>query len=142
MNTMKRKNIDYLVEQFWKNGYLTVSRKFGTYLPEPEKIGRFEVDIIAKQGKEYALGVTISEEDFKDPGLLDRITFLATRRTKFTQKPVLLYIGVPEEHLLLAKGLIDSLSNEIKTNIRLFNIVDKSLPQLSYPRKTRKVPVA
>jgi hypothetical protein len=142
MNTPKRKNIDYLVEQFWKNGYLTVSRKFGTYLPEPEKIGNFEVDIIAKQGKEYAVGITISEDDFKDPKLLDRISFLATRRTKFTQKQVLLYIGVPEEHLLLAKGLIDSLSNEIKNNIRLFNLVDKSLPQLNHSHETRKVPIS
>ncbi len=142
MNTLKRKTIDYLIEQFWKNGYLTVSRKFGTYLPEPEKIGCFDVDIIARQGKDYALGITLTEEDFRDPKLLDRITFLATRHTKFTQKPVLLYIGVPDEHLLLAKGLLDSLSNEIKTNIKLFNLVEKSLPQLSHSRKTRKVPIS
>ena len=142
MNNVKRKNIDYLIEQFWKNGYLTVSRKYGTYLPEPEKIGGFDVDIIARQGKDYALGITISEEDFKDSELLERISYLATRKTKFTRKQVLLYIGVPEEHLLLAKGLIDSLPNEIKTNISLFNIVDKSLPQLSRSRKIRKVPVS
>jgi hypothetical protein len=142
MNTIKRKNIDFLVEQFWKNGYLTISRKFGTYLPEPEKIGGFEVDIIARQGKDYALGITISEEDFKDSELLKRITFLATRHTKFTQKPVVLYIGIPEEHILLAKGLIDSLSNEIKTNIRLFKLVDKSLPQLNHSVIPHRVPIA
>ncbi|HEY6906103.1 MAG TPA: hypothetical protein VI230_01460 [Ignavibacteriaceae bacterium] len=142
MDTIKRKNIDYLIEQFWKNGYLTLSRKFGTYLPEPEKIGGFDVDIIAKQGKEYALGITISEEDFRDPKLLDRISFLATRKTKFTQKQVLLYIGIPEEHLLLAKGLIDSLSNDIKTNIKLFSLADKSLPPLTRSKNSRKVPIA
>ncbi len=142
MNTIKRKNIDYLIEQFWKNGYLTVSRKFGTYLPEPEKIGGFDVDIIARQGKDYALGITISEEDFKDPRLLDRISYLATRKTRFTRKQVLLYIGVPEENLLLAKGLIDSLSNEIKTNIRLFNLVDEFLPPISRSLETRKVPIS
>ncbi len=142
MNTMKRKNIDYLIEQFWKNGYLTVSRKLGTYLPEPEKIGGFEVDIIARQGKDYAIGITLSEDDLKDPQLLDRITYLATRRTKFTQKKVVLYIGVPEEHLLLAKGLINTLSNEIKSNIKLFSIIDKSLPSLNQSRKTRRVPVS
>jgi hypothetical protein len=142
MNTLKRKNIDYLIEQFWKNGYLTVSRKFGTYLPEPEKIGGFEVDIIAKQGKDYALGITLTEEDFKDPKLLDRISFLATRHTKFTQKPVLLYISVPDEHILLAKGLLNSLPNDVKKNIKLFGFVEKSLPQLSHTRKTRKVPIS
>jgi len=142
MNALKRKNIDYLIEQFWKNGYMTVSGKFGTYLPEPEKIGGFDVDIIARQVKDYALGITISEDDFKDPQLLERISYLATRRTKFTQKKVLLYIGVPEEHILLAKGLIDSLSNEIKANIRLFNIVDKSLPQLDRSHETRRAPIS
>ena len=142
MNTLKRKNIDFLIEQFWKNGYLTVSRKLGTYLPEPEKIGGFDVDIIAKQGKDYALGITLSEEDFRDPKLLDRISFLATRHTKFTQKPVALYIGVPDEYLLIAKGLLNSLSNEIKINIRLFNLVDKSLPQLDHSFKTRKAPIS
>ncbi len=142
MNSLKRKNIDFLIEQFWKNGYLTVSRKLGTYLPEPEKIGGFDVDIIAKQGKDYALGITLSEEDFRDPKLLDRISFLATRHTKFTQKPVVLYIGVPDEHLLITKGLLDSLSNEIKINIRLFNLVDKSLPQLDHSFKTRKAPIS
>jgi len=142
MNNLKRKNIDYLIEQFWKNGYLTISRKFGTYLPEPEQIGGFDVDIIAKQGKDYALGITLTNEDFKDQKLLDRISFLATRHTRFTQKPVLLYIGVPEEYLSLAKGLIDSLSNEVKNNIKIFSIVDKSLPRLNYLQKKQKVPIA
>ena len=142
MNNLKRKDVDYLIEQFWKNGYLTISRKFGTYLPEPEKIGGFDVDIIAKQGKNYALGSTLTKEDFKDPKLLDRITFLATRHTKFTQKPVFLYIGVPEEYLSIAKGLVDSLSNEIKINIKIFAIVDKSLPGINYLRKKQKVPIA
>lgn len=142
MNVMKRKNIDYLIEQFWKNGYLTVRRKFGTYLPEPEKIGGFDVDIIARQGKDYAIGITLSEEDFKDSKLLDRISYLATRRTRFTQKKVALYIGVPEEHLLLAKGLINTLSNEIKSNIMLFSIIDKSLPRIKRSQRTRKVPVS
>ncbi len=142
MNTIKRKNIDYLIEQFWKNGYMTVSRKFGTYLPEPGQIGGFDVDIIARQVKDYALGITLSEEDFKDSKLLDRISFLATRRTKFTQKKVVLYIGVPEEHLLLTKGLINSLSNDIKSNIMLFSIIDKSLQQINHSRRTRKIPIS
>ncbi len=46
MNENVRKNVDQLVDQFWKRGYFTVSRKFGTYLPEPSKVGGFDVDII------------------------------------------------------------------------------------------------
>lgn len=142
MDNLKRQNIDYLIEEFWKNGYLTVSRKFGTYLPEPEKIGGFDVDIIARQGKDYALGITLTGDDFKNPKLLDKIIFLATRHTRFTQKPVQLYIGVSEQNLELAKALLDSLSNDIKTNIKLFYLMDKSLPLLNHPRKPRKVPIS
>ncbi len=142
MENLKRQNIDYLIEEFWKNGYLTISRKFGTYLPEPERIGGFDVDIIARQNKDYALGITLTSDDFKNPKLLERIIFLSTRHTRFTQKPVQLYIGVPEEHFQLAKGLIDSLSNDIKTNIKLISLIDKSLPRLHSPRKPRKVPIS
>ena len=56
MNENARKNVDQLVEQFWKRGYFTVSRKFGTYLPEPSKVGNFDVDIIARYKKDYAIG--------------------------------------------------------------------------------------
>jgi hypothetical protein len=142
MENLKRQNIDYLIEEFWKNGFLTVSRKFGTYLPEPEKIGGFDVDIIARQNKDYALGITLNSDDFKNPKLLERIIFLATRHTRFTQKPVQLYIGVPEENFQLAKGLIDTLSNELKTNIKLIRLVDRSLPRLHSSRKPRKVPIS
>ncbi len=142
MENLKRQNIDYLIEEFWKNGYLTISRKFGTYLPEPEKIGGFDVDIIARQNKDYALGITLASDDFKNPKLLERIIFLSTRHTRFTQKPVQLYIGVPEEQFQLAKGLIDSFTNDIKTNIKLISLIDKSLPRLRAPRKNRKMPIS
>lgn len=51
LELMKRRTIDLLVEQFWKQGYLTISRKYGTYLPEPNKVGGFDVDIIGRQKK-------------------------------------------------------------------------------------------
>ena len=66
LELMKRRTIDLLVEQFWKRGYLTVSRRFGTYLPEPSKIGKFDVDIIAKYKNNYAIGITLSNEDLDD----------------------------------------------------------------------------
>ncbi len=48
MNTSERYIVDSLVAQFWKRGYLTVSRRFGTYLPEPERVGEFNVDVVAR----------------------------------------------------------------------------------------------
>ena len=39
LDLMKRQSVDLLIDQFWKNGYLTISRKFGTLLPEPQRWG-------------------------------------------------------------------------------------------------------
>ena len=77
MESAKRKYIDLLVEEFWKQGYLTVSRKYGTYLPEPAKVGDYDVDIIARFKKNYAIGITLSEEDLNDHNLINKIKFLS-----------------------------------------------------------------
>ena len=128
MNLAKRKNIDLLVEHFWKHGYMTISRKFGTYLPEPEKLGGFDIDIIAKHKGNYAIGVSLSEEDFNNSKLLEKINYLATRQTKFTNKKVILFLGVPEAYYQNAKALLELLKPEIKKNIKLFRLVDRSFP--------------
>ncbi|QQS36729.1 MAG: hypothetical protein IPM56_01860 [Ignavibacteriales bacterium] len=122
---MKRKSIDLLVEQFWKQGYLTLSRKFGTYLPEPTKIGNFDIDIVAKQKKNYAIGITLSPEDFAGTGLIDKINFLATRHTRFSNKKVTLFVGVPAEFIRNAKAVLELLNPEIRKNIKLIEIIDR-----------------
>lgn len=136
MNTIKRKNIDLLVEEFWKLGYLTVSRKYGTYLPEPSKVGKFEVDIVARQRKNYAIGITLGYSDLNDPSLIDKLNFLATRQTKYSNKRVILFVGVPGELFKNMKVLIDSLNPEVKNNIKLFEIIDRSI--IPNRRKLRK----
>jgi hypothetical protein len=124
----KQRSVDLLVEKFWKQGYLTVSRKFGTYLPEPSKVGNFDIDIVARYKKNYAIGITLTESDLKDPRLLEKLSYLATRQTKFTNKKVLLFIGVPNNLFKLAKELTDFLDQTARRNIRLFPIVEKYIP--------------
>ncbi len=124
----KRRSIDLLVEQFWKQGYLTVSRRYGTYLPEPSKVGKFEIDILARYKKNYAIGITLTEDDLKDPKILEKLSYLATRQTKFTNKRVLLFVGVPNEYFKIAKELTDFLDQSARKNIRLFPIVEKYIP--------------
>lgn len=123
INLSKRKYVDSLVDHFWKNGYLTVSRKFGTFLPEPAKVGEYDVDVIAKYKNSYAIGVTLQEDDFNNPELLTRLTFLATRQNKFTHKRVTLFVGAPEKHFKTAKALLENLHEDIRKNIRLFPLV-------------------
>jgi hypothetical protein len=137
MNENIRKNVDQLVEQFWKRGYLTVSRKFGTYLPEPSKVGNFDVDIIARYKKDYAIGLTLTEQDLQNINLSEKITYLATRHTKYTNKKVRLFVGVPVNYFKQAKILIEQLDKDVQQNIKLFQIVDKTLPSV---RKSKSVP--
>ncbi|MGE5846635.1 MAG: hypothetical protein ACM34O_07920 [Ignavibacteria bacterium] len=122
---MKRKSVDLLVEQFWKNGYLTIRRKFGTYLPEPAKVGNFDVDIIARYKDSYAIGLTLTKNDMNNAKIKEKIIFLATRQTRFTNKQVKLFIGADETIYKNAKALIEILDNDVKKNIRLFQIIDK-----------------
>ena len=118
-DVVKRRSIDLLIDQFWKNGYLTISRKFGTYLPEPKRLGGFEVDIIARYKKDYAIGITLNEDDLEEDGLKERIKFLATRQTKFTNKNVLLFVGIPLYLKKKFEHIISSFSDYIVQNIRV-----------------------
>ncbi len=133
----KRESVDLLIEQLWRNGYTTLSRKFGTYLPEPEKVGGFEIDIVARQNKSYAIGITLSEEDMVDPDLLRRIKYLATRKTKFSNHSVQLFIGVPLVHFEKISLLISSFGEDVQKNIQLFRIVDNRL-NAERKERTRK----
>jgi len=126
-NINNRKLVDSVIDQFWKLGYLTVSRKYGTYLPEPPKIGQYEVDAVARQNDNYAIGIALSESDFADPKLLQRITYLASRQTKYSNKKVMLLVGVPQAKVRMAKELIEYMPFEAKLNIKIFPIANEPL---------------
>jgi hypothetical protein len=127
MNEDPRKNIDLLLVQFWKRGYMTVSRRYGTYLPEPAKVGMFDVDIVARHKDDYAIGINLSQTDFTDDKIVNKLKYLATRRTKFTNRKVKLFVGVSNKYFTHAKRLLEQLEPEVQKNIKLFQIVTKIL---------------
>jgi hypothetical protein len=136
MNTDRRRDVDLLIEEFWKKGYLTLYRKFGTYLPEPSNIGEFEVDVIAKLKDNFAIGITLSDQDFKDSSFIkNKLSYLAQRQTRGSNKKVQLFVGVSLLNLKYAKTLLDELDPETKKNIKLFPITDK--PDLSIRKENR-----
>ena len=137
MNENERKNVDQLVQQFWKKWYFTEIRKFGTYLPEPSKVGNFDVDIIARYKKDYAIGITLAEQDLQKINLSEKLTYLATRHTKYSNKKVKLFVGVPVICFKQAKILIEQLDADVQKNIKLFQIVDERLPSV---RRRKRVP--
>jgi hypothetical protein len=139
INTDDRKNVDLLVNQFWKLGYFTISRRYGTFLPEPSKVGRFDVDIIGKQKKRYAIGITVTEKDLNNGNLREKLEYLATRHTKFSNEPVMLIVGVPISLYKHVKNLLNQIVPEIRKNIKLMQILDKSIESNKISGRKSKV---
>lgn len=140
MNTERRKDVDLLIEEFWRKGYLTIFRKYGTYLPEPSNIGGFDVDVIARQKDNYAIGITLTDQDFKDAAFIrNKLSYLAQRQTKGSNKKVLLFVGVSALNYKYAKTVIDQLDPDTKRNIRLFLIEEKQNLNVRKNSRTNKV---
>lgn len=118
----KRERVDSLIDHLWKNGYLTLSRKYGRYLPSPPPIGQFEVDAIAKYKKKIAIGLTISEEDINDPRLISKIEYIITKHPNYQSGRITLFLGVPAQYTLKLEMLISTLGEEIRRNIKIVSV--------------------
>ena len=123
--TKEQEQVDQLVKQFWKYGYLTVKRKFGTYLNEPDQIGDYDIDAIGKQLNDYAIGITLTTEDFSNQSLVEKITFLASRHTKYSHKEVMLIIGAPFKLKNEVAVLMNRISPTIRKNIKVVYFSEK-----------------
>ncbi|MCL6493281.1 MAG: hypothetical protein K6T54_00730 [Ignavibacterium sp.] len=140
MNYDRRKDVDALIEQFWKRGYMTVSRKYGTYLPEPDKVGSYDVDVIARYNDSFAIGIVLTDEDFFDlKKTQNKIVYLSTRQTKFNGKKVALFVGVSLKNYKTAKSILETLPNEVRKNIRLIQIIDRQNSEQTAKRKNNNV---
>ena len=128
--SVRQRKVDDLVSHFWKNGYLTLSRKFGTYLPDPGNVGKYEVDAIGKLKKKYAIGVTLTEEELNDPKIYTKLEYLATRHTKYSNKKVTLFVGVPTSLLSKVKLCISNLTTDAKKSIKVVPIEIDTNPKL------------
>jgi hypothetical protein len=126
MNISERKTIDLLVNEFWRLGFFTVSRRLGTYLPEPENVGKFRVDVIGRQKEKYAIGITLSKEDIYNSYLLEKIDYLASRKSRTSGKSITLFIGVEDIYLKRVKELLLNIDEKIRRNIRLVRIEENN----------------
>jgi len=129
--SVKQQNIDDLIGHFWRNGYLTLSRRFGKYLPEPNNVGDFKVDAIGKQRKKYIIGLVLTEKDLNDTKTTAKLEFLATRHTKYSGKRVTLFVGVPKHLIKDTKYKISLLSVEAQKCIKIVSIGKKTNKQLT-----------
>ena len=139
MNISERKAIDILVSEFWRLGFFTVSRRFGTYLPEPENIGRFKVDAIGRLKEKYAIGITLYKEDIFSSDLIEKINYLASRKTKFSDKPIILIIGVPDVYFKQVKEILSNVDDKLRKNIKLIRIIDEKIDSRRKSKQTQQI---
>ncbi len=139
----RKEKIDLLVKHFWEEGYSIIKRKFGIYLSDPPKIRRlskspidssesidrpsrrvsnYEIDILARKRKDYAIGLCLDSTDLNDSHILEKIRFLATRKTNYSNHPVCLFLGITNEIYNKVRELIYSLDYESRKNIKLFSL--------------------
>jgi len=137
----RKKNIDLLVSHLWKLGYTIIKRKLGTYLSEPPAVNGYEIDIVAKVHRQYAMGVCIDKKDLQDSKLLEKISYLASRKTKTGNKDVFLFLGFPFDIYKTVKDLVSSLDDSTKRNIFLvpvYETVQSDLFSPSYDKVFQK----
>ena len=117
-----QERVDRLIDHFRLKGYMTLSRRFGKYLPTPQPVGNYEVDAVGKYKKKVALGITLTEEDLDDPKVFSKLSFLATKYAHLQSKSVALFVGVQSSLFNKAKNVINSLDEEAKKRIKLVRI--------------------
>ena len=126
MNISEKKAIDLLVNEFWRLGFFTVSRRLGTYLPEPENVGKFRVDVIGRQKEKYAIGITLGKDDIYKSDLLEKIDYLASRKLRSSGKSITLFIGVNDIYFKRVKELLLNIDEKIRRNIKLVRIEENN----------------
>jgi len=126
MNISDKKAIDLLVNEFWRLGFFTISRRLGTYLPEPENVGNFRVDVIGRQKEKYAIGITLTKDDIYNSNLLEKVSYLASRKTRSSRKSITLFIGVADIYFKRVKELLLNIDEKVRRNIKLVCIEENN----------------
>lgn len=139
MNIPEKRAIDLLVNEFWRLGFFTISRRLGTYLPEPANVGEFKIDAVGRLKEKYAIGIVLDKEDIFNPDLLEKISYLASRKSRSSKKTVTLFIGVEDDYFKRVKELLSSLDEKIRKNVKLIRIEESNLNTHQTTNRPRQV---
>lgn len=139
MNVSERKAIDLLVNEFWRLGFFTLSRRLGTYLPEPENVGKFQVDVIGRQKEKYAIGITLSKEDIYKSDLLEKVNYLVSRKSRSSGKSITLFIGMSDIYYKRVKGLLQNIDETLRRNIKLVRIEENNFSNRKRSNQSQQI---
>lgn len=126
----RKERIDDLAWHLMTRGYIITQRKFGKYLAEPPKVAGYDVDLIGKKGKDYLIGLIVDSDDSFTKEFTEKIEILAGRKTKYTYRPVPLYLSVAADRLNELRKSLSAVSDESRKNIRIHVYTSAQLPSL------------
>jgi len=139
MDISERKAIDSLVNEFWRLGFFTVSRRLGTYLPDPDNVGKYQVDVIGRQKERYAIGIILNKDEIFKSDLLEKISYLASRKSRTSGKSISLFIGVTDYYFKRMKELLLNIDEKIRRNIKLVRIEENNFGAQERPSQSHQM---
>ena len=120
-NSIEKKDLlGLLIPKLWLEGYHIIYRKFGKYLQAPPPVGEYEIDLVAKKGNSFAIALCLSANEIDNPALIEKIRFLASRRSRFNKQPIQLFIGIDTNNYFRLARLLQMLDNDEKKSIKSF----------------------
>jgi hypothetical protein len=122
--------LNLLVPKLWWDGYSVISRRFAKHLPEPERVGLYDVDVVARHGDTYLIGLSITAAELNDAKLVEKIKFLASRKSRYTNQPIRLWLGVDQPHYARLMAILKQLPEEERKNVKCISVVVTPAPTL------------
>ncbi|MCE1187708.1 MAG: hypothetical protein LWX56_01095 [Ignavibacteria bacterium] len=128
----KRDLVDMLIHKIRLEGYQILNRRFGKYLPDPQPIGNYTFDILAKRNGVFVLGLCLDAVDFTQNDLAAKIEYLATRTSRYSNLPVVLFIGIDQSLYVRLAHILQQLPSDVRQHIRSHPLTDAPLPDLFF----------
>lgn len=128
----KKDLIDAMLHRIRMEGFQTVARKHGKYLPPPAPVGSYEIDVLAKRAGVYGIGLALDAQDLVQSSLPAKIEYLATRTSRISKKPVFLFLGIDQTHYVKLAQLLQGLPAEVRAQIRTYPMTAEPEPNLFF----------
>lgn len=131
--TEERKElVESLIQKIRMEGYQIVNRRYGKFVPAPQPVGGHEVDILAKRNGSFIIGLCLASGDFAGSDLEEKVRYLASRTSKYSNTPVKLYIAIDQSIYVRLAKILQDLPHELRHRIRAYPLTNAEMPDLFF----------
>ncbi|MBI5727532.1 MAG: hypothetical protein HY965_06745 [Ignavibacteriales bacterium] len=128
----RKELVESLIQKIRLEGFQIVNRRYGKFVPAPQPVGGHDIDILAKRSGSFIIGLCIASGDFSDSGLEEKVRYLASRTTKYSNTPVKLYIAIDQSVYVRLAKILQNLPHELRHRIRAYPLTNAETPDLFF----------